>query len=153
MPKAESTKTAFAHFYGVEYQSQYRRALLLLGEQSDADEAVQEAFVAVWARWDSLKQPGPYLNRCVLNACRTLQRDRHRRRRLASRLQPQQISHQPDFLTDALASLPFNQRATIVLRYYGGLGDQAIADAIDCPLGSVGPWIRRALNELERTLT
>lgn len=154
--KAESNETAFARFYDLEYQGQFRRALLLLGTSSDADEAVQQAFVAVWTRWDSLQQPGPYLNRCVLNATRSLQRDRHRTHRLAERLKPhegKEGTDEPNFLTDVLAELPFNQRASIVLRYYGGLKDQEIADALDCPLGSVGPWIRRALNQLERRLT
>lgn len=154
--KAESSEAAFGHFYALEYQGQFHRAFLLLGTSSDADEAVQQAFVAVWTRWDSLQQPGPYLNRCVLNATHSLQRDRQRTRRLAARLTPteggQRIDH-PNLLTDELALLPFNQRASIVLRYYGGLKDQEIADALDCPLGSVGPWIRRALDQLERRLT
>lgn len=58
-----------------------------------------------------------------------------------------------DVVHDALRALPFNQRAAVVLRFYGRLTVAEIAEALGCPPGSVGPWIHRALQTLPRTLS
>ena len=52
----------------------------------------------------------------------------------------------------ALARLPFNQRAVIVLRFYVGLGEADIARELGCRPGSVGPWTRRGLDRLAAEL-
>jgi RNA polymerase sigma factor (sigma-70 family) len=63
-----------------------------------------------------------------------------------------QSSAQPDVLDDALASLPFNQRAALVLRYFEGQSTAQIAATLDCAPGSVGPWIDRGLGKLRKAL-
>jgi len=44
----------------------FRLAVALLGGDADADEVVQEAFVAVNHRWGSLDTPGAYLRMTVI---------------------------------------------------------------------------------------
>ena len=55
-------------------------------------------------------------------------------------------------IADLLDGLPFNQRAVIVLRFHIGLSNVEIADALDCPPGSVGPWLNRALEHLRKVM-
>ena len=57
-----------------------------------------------------------------------------------------------EFLDDVLDELSFNQRAAVVLRYYGGLSTVEIAQALNCAPGSVGPWINRALKKMRKAL-
>jgi DNA-directed RNA polymerase specialized sigma24 family protein len=40
----------------------------------------------------------------------------------------------------------------VVLRFYGGLTTEEIAQALGCAPGSVGPWITRALTKLRKAL-
>lgn len=146
--------TAFGDFYRRELDGQVRRAALLLGSDELANDVVHDAFVAVYQRWESLDEPGPYLNVTVLNGCRGI----HRRRTRDIRLLPRLFDRGPassvgDRLDDVLAQLPFNQRAAVVLRFYGGHTTEEIAQALECANGSVGPWIDRALDKMRKALT
>lgn len=145
---------SFDAFYVEQFDRQARRAFLILAGDERALDVVHDAFEAVFRRWNTIEEPGPYLTRVVVNRCRDVQRRSVRLRRLQPRLaaggeQPSE----PEVLDDALRSLPFNQRAAIVLRFYADLSYAEISDALDCPTGSVGPWIDRGLRTLRRTLT
>ena len=72
---------AFAGFYNTELAGQVRRAALLIGDRDDARDLVHDAFIEVYRRWDELDEPGPYLNRVVLNRCRDRARHAARQRR------------------------------------------------------------------------
>ena len=98
------------------------------------------------------RQAGPYLNRAVLNRCRDIGRSRYRRGLVHSRLGAAEPFHNAEPIADLLDTLPFNQRAVIVLRFYVGLSNIEIADALNCPRGSVGPWIERALKQLRKVM-
>jgi RNA polymerase sigma factor (sigma-70 family) len=149
----QRTGTAFGEFYGRELDGQVRRAALLLGSDEHANDVVHDAFVAVYRRWDSLDEPGPYLNVAVLNGCRGIHRRRSRYERLVPRLLDRGTTSSVDErLDDVLAELPFNQRAAVVLRFYGGLTTDEIARALQCAPGSVGPWIDRALSRMRKAL-
>lgn len=143
----------FEAFYRAEAPGQVRRAALLVGSDDAANDIVHDALSAMYRRWDRIADPGPYLNRAVLNGCR----DRGRRSATAVRLIERiraRTHDEPerDVLTDVLAQLPFNQRAAVVLRYYAGYTTDEIATALSCPTGSVGPWIDRALRRLKEEL-
>jgi RNA polymerase sigma factor (sigma-70 family) len=146
-------RVAFGDFYRQELDGQVRRAVLLLGSNDIANDVVHDAFIAVYSRWDSLDEPGPYLHMTVLNGCRGIHRQRSRHRRLLPRLvdrgDPASVD---EYLDDVLAELPFNQRAAVVLRFYGGLTTEEIARELGCAAGSVGPWINRALARIRKAL-
>jgi len=114
---------------------------------------VHDVFVTVFERWDDIANPGPYLQRSVVNACRDALRRRRTADRFVRRYQPIDPATELDVpLYDALAKLPFNHRAAIVLRYYGDLTEVEIAVLLNCRAGSVGPWIRRGLDRLHNDL-
>ncbi|HQV57645.1 MAG TPA: sigma factor, partial [Ilumatobacteraceae bacterium] len=114
----------FAEFYRSEFDGQVRRAALFLGSEAAGADAVHDAFVALFRRWDQIREPGPYLNRTVLNRCRDVARRDQRAkaavRRSADRGDDRTVVVDQDPLWDVLAELPFNQRAAVVLREHPG---------------------------------
>jgi RNA polymerase sigma factor (sigma-70 family) len=151
--EAQVDRVAFGDFYRLELDAQVRRAVLLLGSNDVANDVVHDAFIAVYRRWGTLDEPGPYLHMTVLNRCRGIHRQRSRQRRSLRRF----VDHddpaaQDEYLDDLLAELPFNQRAAVVLRFYGGLTTEEIARELGCAAGSVGPWINRALASMRKAL-
>ena len=59
---------------------------------------------------------------------------------------------QADELGDALAALPPKRRAAVVLKYYAGLKEQEIADALGVRPGTVKSMVHRALAELREVI-
>ncbi len=69
------------------YERSYRTACLILGNRSDAEEAVQDAYLRAWRFRSSLGQGSdvrPWLYRVVVNTCNSKLRTEipHRNRRL-----------------------------------------------------------------------
>ncbi len=149
-----AVEAAFRALYEREHAGQVRRAALLLGSPEQAQDVVHDAMVELYSRWDTIGQPGAYLNRAVLNRCRDAKRRTRGGRRSEVRMADRAASPPPDDpLGDLFDGLPFNQRAVVVLRYYAGLSVAEIAEALGCPQGSVGPWLNRALTTLRGRLS
>jgi RNA polymerase sigma factor (sigma-70 family) len=55
-------------------------------------------------------------------------------------------------LLDAVEQLPYGQRAALVLRYYGGLSEAEIAEAMGCRPGTVKSHHHRGLERLRRVI-
>jgi RNA polymerase sigma factor (sigma-70 family) len=143
----------FQDVYEAEYVHQVRRAGLLVGDGDAAHDIVQDSFAELLSRWADVANPGGYLNRSVVNRCRDHTRRRRRaQRNLRTAATPAGVPPEADPLWDVLVGLPFNQRAVVVLRFYGDLTEAEIAEALGCPTGSVGPWLRRALDRMRKEL-
>jgi len=150
--------TTFERFYTDELDGQVRRCFVLTGSNEIANDIVHDAMIEVYRRWSTLDNPGGYLNRAVLNRCR----DQGRRKQVADRslrmvtaaelAEPHGASESVE-MRRALARLPFNHRAALVLRYYAASTTAEIAEALDCRPGSVGPWINRGLTALRKDLS
>lgn len=144
-----STSDGFAAFYEAEVVRQVRSATLILGSRPAAQDVVHDVFVEMYQRWDGgIVEPGSYLRRAVVNRSRDALRRRATARRFRATLRPDDVPEIDAPLYDALATLPFKHRTALVLRYYLGLTEAEIAEALGCPSGSVGPWIRRGLDRL-----
>jgi len=157
-PDDESRRSAdrdrsFETFYEQELAGQVHRAKLLLGSDEAANDIVHEAFMAVYERWASIREPGPYLNRAVLNRCRDRARHSATSSIVHRRIAASHTRDPDDLLWDVIAALPFNQRACVVLRYYAGFSEREIADTLECKPGSIGPWTTRALTTMRKALT
>jgi RNA polymerase sigma factor (sigma-70 family) len=57
-----------------------------------------------------------------------------------------------DELFDALAKLPYRQRAALVLQYYEGLSQSEIAEVLGCRVGTVASLVHRGLAQLKRVI-
>jgi RNA polymerase sigma factor (sigma-70 family) len=144
---------AFVRFYEAEVVRQVRQATLVLGSRQAAQDVVHDVFTEMLARWgEGFAEPGPYLQRAVVNRCRDVLRRRTVARRHRSLFRPEDVPEADAPLYDALARLPVKQRTAIVLRFYLGLTEAEIAAHLDCPVGSVGPWVRRGLDRLAAQL-
>ncbi len=134
-----------------------RLAYLLTGDRAVAEELVQDAFVAVRARWDQIDNPGGYLRTSVVNATRDWGRHQQVVRRhepgAAEAQQAATSEDHPDELWDALGRLDGRRRRAIVLRFYLDLPDVEIADLLDCRPATVRTLIHRALRDLRREMT
>ena len=144
----------FRALYEREHAGQVRRAALLLRSTEQAHDVVHDAMVELYSRWDTIEQPGAYLNRVVVNRCRDATRRARVHRRSLVHLVERTPSPPPDDpLGDLFDRLPFNQRAVVILRFYEGCTVAETADALGCPQGSVGPWIDRAMATLREQLS
>ena len=137
----------FETFYIAQYRSMVRLAFVLVDTHEEAEEVVQDAFVAVCGRFARLENPSAYLRRCVLNRARQiLRRRRVVRRHPEIRVEDAELGF--NHLLDAVRSLPHKQRAVVVLRFEGQLSDAEIAQTLRMPIGTVKSTLHRAIARL-----
>lgn len=155
---------ALTQLYAAHWHPLVRLAWLLLRNQQAAEEAVQDAFVSMHARWSELRDPDlalAYLRRSVVNASRSVLRHRgveerwlvgetaRTRSGLAPSAEQQALAHESgDRLMNALRRLPRRQREVLTLRYYLDLSEAQIADALGISAGSVKSHASRGLAAL-----
>jgi RNA polymerase sigma-70 factor (ECF subfamily) len=147
------------------YAGSFRTACLILGNQADAEEAVQEAFLRAWRFRDSLTSvPSikPWLYRVVVNSCYSKLRQEipHRDHRAgdgpleqlaASNSDPETLAQHTEVAETVLAALqrlPVSLRVPIVLRYYADLSERDIALAIGRRQGTVKSRLHEARRRL-----
>lgn len=161
VPGAAAAVTAL---YEVHAVGLIRLALVMLGDRPSAEDAVQDAFCALYRRWDKLADPDRalyYVRASVLNNCRSMLRRRIR----ASRRNPLEalvdvwsaesavlLAEEHRQVIDALARLPRRQREALVLRYYADLTPAEVARSMNISAGTVKSTTSRALAELARLL-
>ena len=134
----------------------YRAALLTLGSESAAVDAVDEAVYKGYLSYQKLRQPQyleTWLVRILINICRN--ELRRRKRELAVEELPETAQEAYDSLPlkEAVRRLPAQLRDVIVLRYFTGLTLEETAAALDLPRGTVSTRQRRALALLKLDLT
>ena len=159
-----STDAASLHdLYLAHHWSLVRLASLLLHDQAEAEEAVQDAFVKAYVRWDRLRQPDralAYLRSAVLNGART----RLRHVRVVARTAPPRPgstrsaeaaaieSDDQRQMIEALRRLPRRQAECLALRYYVNLSEAEIATTLGISTGSVKTHVHRGLAALATRL-
>jgi RNA polymerase sigma-70 factor (ECF subfamily) len=138
------------------YQSRiYRVALRMLGSRADAQDAVQETFVRAWQalpRFRHESAPSTWLYRIVTR--RAL--DKIARRRTTGTLDEVDLEAGPDpvqateqqerlrAVRKAIANLPPEQRAALVLREFEGLSYQEVAHVLGAGVPAIKTRIHRA---------
>ncbi len=149
---------AFVRLADGELASMYRLAALLLGSEPEGQDAVQDAAVRAWERFDSLHDPERFpawFRRILVNGCRDRLRRRGRVRWIG--LDPALVAGAPDFASrlaehDALrrgvGALTADQRTVIVLRYYADLPLEEIARLTGARPGTVKSRLHHALDAL-----
>jgi RNA polymerase sigma-70 factor (sigma-E family) len=143
---------SFIELYHECFGSMVRLAFALTGSRAGAEDLVQDVFVRVHAKWSGVQEPRAYLKRAVVNACSSAQRRRARERRHMFTAVDSSVELGADELFDALARLPYRQRAAIVLRFYEGLPDAEVAEALGCRVGTVASLVHRGLAELRKVI-
>src|SRR3954454_9976215 len=135
----------------------HRAAWLVVHDAALAEDVAQEAFLsAVRAlhRFDRRRPFGPWLHRIVVNRAIDHARAREVRREVPAELvgEPASGSSGDSFSSDdvlgALAALPPEQRAVVVLRHLLGYTPGEIARLLGLPRGTVNSRLRRGLDAL-----
>ena len=145
----------FADFYRDAYPGAVRLAWLLTHDHSDAEDVVQDAFVRLRPRLATVDHRTAYLRSAIVNGCRDRARSARRAdagwRRLRVVIEVSSTD-KPSELVDALADLPYKQRAVLVLRYWADLREEEIAEIIGVRPATVRSITSRALDRLRREL-
>jgi RNA polymerase sigma-70 factor (sigma-E family) len=154
-----------AALYQAHALSLVRLAKVMLGDQSAAEDVVQDAFLGLYRRWPSLDSPERvlgYLRVSVVNGCRGAYRGQARRDRYLSRaVKPDDIVSAEETaligeanreVMAALRALPARQREAVVLRLYLGLTEAETAQAMSVSVGTVKSATSRGRTALARML-
>ena len=149
------SKDAFEGLYRRHWRSAYRTAYLVTHDAAASEDIAQEAFLAAaraLGRFDRRRPFGPWLHRIVVNRSIDWTRARAARAEvLAGAPDRGELSAAADTsgeLLAALAALPPDQRAVVVLRYLLEYTPGEIAGMLDLPRGTVNSRLRRGLNAL-----
>jgi RNA polymerase sigma-70 factor (ECF subfamily) len=136
----------------------FRAAYLVTQDAAAAEDIAQEAFLAAVRaldRFDRRRPFGPWLHRIAVN--RAI--DWARARRLRGEVELGEAwggdppeRGDPEGLAAAIAELPPEQRAVIVLRHLLEYSPGEIADLLDLPRGTVNSRLRRGLDTLKERL-
>ena len=134
----------------------YRTALLYLGSGSMALDAVDEAVYKGFCAYKKLRQEeffDTWMTRILINVCNT--ELRRRKKEIAVEELPETAVEEFDALPlkEAVARLPRDLRAVVVLRYFTGLTVAETAEALNIPQGTAASRQRRALELLKLELT
>jgi RNA polymerase sigma-70 factor (sigma-E family) len=128
-----------------------RLAYLLVGSEAVAEEVVQDAFAQVYERWERLDRPGGYLRTCVVHGARRAGKRRSRELRVVhGPSEPAALEARE--LLDALARLRPAWRAVVVLRFYGDMTQDEIAEVLGMRVGTVKSTLHRALGQLREEI-
>ena len=143
-----------------------RLGYCLTGDRGAAEEAVQDAFVALYRNWDGLRDRAstlPYLRAAVVNRSRSVHRQRFRTVRATEELTPE-VASLPGADSHAVAhdearrlaalvrSLPQRQREVVVCRYYLDLTESQTAALLELEIGTVKRHAHRAIQRLHQDL-
>ena len=126
----------------------FRTAVMLLGEPSDAEEALDEAVYRGLKGCRRLRSPEyfeTWLTRILMNAC--YDELRRRKRESAAEELPETAAEQFDALPlhEAVRRLPRELREVVVLRYFAGHTLRETAEILEIPQGTAATRQRRAL--------
>lgn len=154
------TEREFESYVAARWRPLLRAGWLLTGNWAAAEDLVQSALARVWASWPRVRavaERDAYVRRMLTNQFLEQQR-RRSSTELPSDVLPE--SPAPDAtadvdrrlaLTRALAELPPQQRAAVVLRYFEDLPLEQTAAALGCSVGTAKSQTSRALAKLRHS--
>jgi RNA polymerase sigma-70 factor (sigma-E family) len=161
---ARSALVGFDELYQEQWWPMLRLATSLVEHVVVAEDVVQDAFAALYRKWDSIRDPqaaAGYLRTSVVNGSRNALR-----RRIVARKYLQVVGEdtvegadhtsvltaEHQLVRAAFARLPDRQREVLSLRYLAELSDAQIAKATGLSLGGVRSAASRGLAALRNSL-
>lgn len=163
-----AAQRAFEQFVVETRDDLLRTAYLMTWDLSESEDLVQETFIRTARRWDriqSMEHRLAYVRKILVNLVFDDGKRRSRRRAELSAAdawpaEQADVSAQRPFdqvddlsqLRDALAALPRQQRAVLVLRYWQDLSEAEVAQVLGCSVGTVKKTAWRAVQRLRQIL-
>jgi RNA polymerase sigma-70 factor, ECF subfamily len=154
----------FEALFRAHWPRAYRAAYLVVHDAAGAEDVAQEAFLAAVRaldRFDSARPFGPWLHRIVVNRAIDWARARALRSEVGAGEAIEDVPAEergnraaplPEGVVSALASLPPDQRAVVVLRYILEYTPGEIARMLELPRGTVNSRLRRGLDALQASI-
>ncbi len=154
---------AFAELVEFFHVRCLRYARYMLGEEEDAEEAVQDTFVRVYDHLGQFRPDArfePWLFRILANRCRTVRERRRRRESLVTTGElPAVAAEAPAISQDlleeveaALEELPTEQREAFLLRHVEDLSYEDMAVITGVRLSALRMRVKRACDTLRSRL-
>lgn len=148
----QGEREAFDRLYEQYYDRLYRTACMITGNRADGEDVTQETFIKVYLHCDKLKKDEQF--RCwlyrILNRTAWQIAKKHAKERPEERILELADTFTADFPSDrmlqdeqgraiveAIRKLEYQQRTTVILYYYNGLGTKEIARVMGCIEGTV----------------
>ena len=155
------TNAAINDLYRNHGPAALRLAYLLSGDRTGAEDIVQDAFTRILGRLRVIRDPQAleaYLNRTIVNLAKNHHRAQSRLRSFLS----SRAASTPDmtFMPDVeerdevhrdLLTLPYRQRAALVLRYCEDLPETEVANALGTSPKAVRSLVGRGLTTLRNS--
>jgi RNA polymerase sigma-70 factor (sigma-E family) len=144
----------FSEYVGARWPTLVRAAVLLGCSRHDAEDVVQTALARCYVAWTKVSRADnrdAYVYRTLVNTLRDSQRRHWWREQPVPSLpdvsRPDDTTHidLADAVERALDELTLDQRAVVVLRYFGHLTERETASALGVAVGTVKSRMSRAL--------
>ena len=140
----------------------FRLARAILMDDSEAEDAIQDACLAAWHRRGSLRDRSRFdawFDRILINRCRDQLRMRQRQRVRTIALEglargpvAPDVNRDDLGLDEAVDALDPDHRIVVLLRFWQDLPLDGIADRLDIPLGTVKSRLHYALRAIRTDL-
>ena len=160
----QSLTIDIAGLYAAHRLQLVRMAVLLVDDIGSAEDVVHDAFITLHQRQLQVREPAAalgYLRMTVINNARSMLRKRQTARRHLSlaRLEVAEPADSELLLATAhqevlaaVRQLPARQREVLTLRYWSGLSEAEIAQALGISRGAVKSNASRGMDKLETLL-
>jgi len=160
-------RAAFAALYDRTAPQLFGIALRILRQREEAEDVLQETYVAVWDRAASFDPERGSVMTWLVTVLRHRAIDRRRRRaHLEDRLGSEEdllaltaaATDEADrgaglaALQKCLGELEEHPRRAVLLAYAYGYTHEELAKLLTTPVGTVKSWVRRSLERLKRCL-
>ena len=161
LPSSELRPSGFDSWVEARVAALLRFAYLVTGSQQAAEDAVQSALVSACEKWSRVSRrsdPDAYVRRMVVNAHISSWRRSGRREspvaevRDVASTDPARAVVEHDAVWRMCATLPPQQRAAVVLRFYEDLEYGEIAAVLGVAEATARSHVHRALAALRREL-
>lgn len=134
-----------------------RAAYLMCGDATLAEDLLQEALIALAARWESVENPDAFVRRVIYRQRVSLWRKQ--RREVVSGYVPEGSvgdgaaeRARDQEVHEALRALPPRQRAALVLRYFEDLTEAQTAEVMGIRTGTVKSLSHQAVARMREEL-
>ena len=156
MARAPRWEPAFCDYFAARRHACLRLAYAMLGNWAAAEDATQQTFVVLYARWPRVSpdKVDAHTRRVLVNTCFSVYRQRGREVLVDTSPDRGVVDDHDDRLAllAALDGLDARDRAVLALRFLEDLPVAEVAAVLDLPEGTVKSRTSRALARLQTML-
>lgn len=157
---AAGDRDAFADLIATRVERVLRTARAILGNDAEAHDAAQDAFVAAWVNLPRLRDAARFdawLNRTLVNRCREALRQRRRGHEIPSDVDASSADFAGDSVETASVKAAFgrlsvDERTILILHHLHGMPVDEVARQLGVPAGTAKSRLWHARRSLERAL-